>query len=121
VTIAQVAERASITKRWSLFYVWLLPVVELHRANLVKAYLRRAAMSGAKLSGTGLMEANLSGADLSGADLGDVRLHKTTMLPDDTQWTPDTDLARFTDPDHPDFWRSDDPGSPAYRGKDGEQ
>jgi len=29
-------------------------------------------------------------------------------------------LARFTDPNHPDFWRSDNPHSPAYRGKAGD-
>jgi len=32
-------------------------------------------------------------------------------------WTPGIDLERFTDLDHPDFWRSDDPASPAYRSK----
>jgi hypothetical protein len=33
-------------------------------------------------------------------------------------WTPGTDIARFTDPAHTDFWRSDNPDSPAYRGRD---
>jgi hypothetical protein len=39
-----------------------------------------------------------------------------TTLPDGTKWTLDADVARFNDPDHPEFWRSDDPSSPAYRG-----
>jgi hypothetical protein len=38
-----------------------------------------------------------------------------TTLPDGTRWTPEADLARFTDPAHPHFWRSNNPHSPAYR------
>jgi DNA-binding NtrC family response regulator len=52
---------------------------------------------------------------LGGANL------QMASLPDGTNWTPDTGMARFTDPEHPEFWRSDDPGSPAYRGMDGYQ
>ncbi|MEJ2151089.1 MAG: hypothetical protein P8Z40_16680 [Chloroflexota bacterium] len=37
------------------------------------------------------------------------------MLPDDSTWTPDADMRRFTDPDHPHFGRSEQPGAPAYR------
>ena len=29
-------------------------------------------------------------------------------------WTPDADMARFTDPEHPHHWPSDDPSSSAY-------
>ena len=54
------------------------------------------------------MYANLTGADFA----------EDTRLPDGTHWTPDTDITRFTDPDHPRFWRSDDPESPAYGGGD---
>jgi len=61
---------------------------------------------GADLSGAVLGEANLSRADITKADLTDA------MLPDGCQWTPETDMARLTDPAHPDFWRS--PFSPAY-------
>jgi hypothetical protein len=63
-----------------------------------------------------LQGANLSYANLQGAVLEDAELNETTILPDGTQWTPDTDLKRFTDPKHPNFWRSDEPDSPAYRG-----
>jgi hypothetical protein len=35
-----------------------------------------------------------------------------TRLPVDGRKQPE----RFTNPNHPQFWRSDDPGSPAYRG-----
>jgi hypothetical protein len=37
------------------------------------------------------------------------------VLPDGTRWTPDTDMERFTDPQHPAFWRSDNRHSPAHR------
>lgn len=59
---------------------------------------------------------DLYGADLAHADLSDVIFDVDTTLPDRTRWTPDIDIARFTDPNHLDFWRSDDPESPAYRG-----
>lgn len=111
----------------------------LWNTNLQQAYLGDASLqgtnlSGANLQGVNLWNANLQGAnlamaslqgaylydaDLRGANLEDAIFDETTRLPDDTAWTPDTDMARFTDPNHPDFWRSDDPSSPAYRG-DGE-
>jgi hypothetical protein len=40
-------------------------------------------------------------------------LDETVTLPDGTNWTSDTDMMRFTDPAHPQFWRSDEPNSPA--------
>jgi hypothetical protein len=59
-----------------------------------------------------LLEANLLNANLT-----DAKFDETTVLPDAvweyvTQtdinitgyWTPDTDMSRFTDPEHPDFW-----------------
>ena len=51
-------------------------------------------------------------------NLEKVEFNEKTKLPDGKKWTPDTDMARFTDPEHPDFWRSDFTGSPAYRGYD---
>ena len=64
--------------------------------------------------------AHLSGAYVWRANLRDARPDSITPLPDGTKWTPDADLTRFTDPDHPDFWRADDLKSPAYRGQDGD-
>ena len=80
-------------------------------ANLQEANLRVANLQEANLWGT-----NLWGANLQGADLGGATFDENTMLPDGTKWTPGTDMARFTDSGHPDFWRSDDTQSPAYRG-----
>jgi uncharacterized protein YjbI with pentapeptide repeats len=70
----------------------------------------KANLSGADLRGT-----NLRGADLEYAILEDAQWDETTVLPDDTYWTTEVDLARFTDPNHADFWRSDELGSPAYK------
>ena len=86
--------------------------------------LSGAKLSGGDLRGADLHSACLDGTDLCEANLQDAKLIKTehskgTILPDGTVWTPDTDVAHFTDPEHPDFWRSDNPYSPAYRGDEG--
>jgi hypothetical protein len=93
----------------------------LRDAGLQAAYLRGASFENATLTGADLTGANLLGTIFTGADLSHAQLagafyDEKTVLPDGTFWTPDTDLARFTDPAHPDFWRSNDPLSPAYRG-----
>lgn len=93
----------------------------LGSANLRAAKLSHANLEGAHLSGANLQdaylgEANLKGAHLWQADLRGATFTKsktdtkpkfdeTTTLPDDTKWTPKTDMARFTDPNHPEFWK----------------
>lgn len=82
----------------------------LQRANLIVADLAGANLTDADLRGANLFQANLENAILDGA-LWDVN----TVLPDSTYdsqsgafddlWTPQTDMARYTDPNHPDFWR----------------
>jgi hypothetical protein len=87
---------------------------------LVEATLQGADLWQADLQGTVLWWANLQGVDLRGAnlkdtDLADAQFDENTILPDalptfdtnawSSKWTPDTDMARFTDPDHPDFWQ----------------
>lgn len=125
-----------------------LVLADLRGATLISADLTGADLSYANLEGAHLAEAELTGADLSRANLkgaflryydldffppeyvtSDPALSKiskmvakfdeNTILPDGTKWTPDTDMARFIKPDHPEFWRTGDPRSPAYRG-DGE-
>jgi len=71
-------------------------------ANLQGAMLLSANLQGANLAGANLQRTMLASANLQGA-----RLSERTRLPDGTNWTPGTDMARFTDPDHPDFWRPD--------------
>ena len=77
-------------------------------ANLFRASLYGADLRGANLSGADLREAILCEANLFGADLSEVRFSQKTILPDGTKWMPDTDMARFTDPKHPDFWFPDE-------------
>lgn len=94
--------------------------VNLQQANLVSADLQGALLLKTNLQGAILMDANMQGVDLRLANLegADLRLAnmKGAILPDGTTWMPDTDMDYFTDPNHPSFWRSDDPTSPAYRG-----
>ncbi len=92
----------------------------LQGADLMFTYLRGATLSRANLQEADLCDAFLKGADLKhanlqGASLSGAKFDEETVLPDGSKWAPDTDMARFTDPAHPDFWRSDDPDSPAYR------
>jgi hypothetical protein len=85
----------------------IMPGADLGCVNLNDANLRTA-----NLRGTNLQGADLSGANLQGAHLTDAIFDEDTILPDaeydsgiyPSYWTPDTDMARFTDPDHPDFW-----------------
>jgi uncharacterized protein YjbI with pentapeptide repeats len=72
---------------------------KLYRVNLNGAYLRDANLSGSHLEG-----ARLEGADLTHAILEEAHLDELTTLPDGTRWAADTDLRRFTNPNHPDFW-----------------
>jgi hypothetical protein len=58
----------------------------------------------------------LIGANLHGVELADAIFDENTVLPDGTLWTPNTDMGRFLYSLHPDFWRSDEYTSPAYRG-----
>lgn len=73
-------------------------------ANLREADLRGADLREANLWGAYLYGANLTGADMSGANLQNIRFDEQTILPDGQPWTPESDLERFTNPDHPDFW-----------------
>lgn len=89
----------------------LLKGADLRFANLTGAYLAGANFEGTKLRG----------ARLVGADLTDARFNEQTILPDsnwlgkdangnsifDKFWIPDTDMTRYTNPNHPDFWQPD--------------
>ena len=104
-------------------------VASLAHASLMCADLRGAIFSNGTLYGAACNKANFEGANLfqanaqatgfyqanfKNADLTRVIFDTTTFLPDGTHWTPGTDMTRFTDPNHINFWRSDDPCSPAY-------
>ena len=80
----------------------------LQDADLIMAHLQSATLHSANLSGANLWNTYLQGTDLSGANLQNATLLRShfdinTILPDGTRWSEDTDLTRFTNPNHPDF------------------
>jgi uncharacterized protein YjbI with pentapeptide repeats len=101
---------------------------DLRRANFTDTTCVRADFAGAScvsvnfadadLSSVNFGGANLSGSHLSGATLRDTQFDERTVLPDavylgndaigqakfDRYWTASTDMTRYTDPNHPDFW-----------------
>lgn len=106
---------------------------DLSNADLSYSNMRNVDLEHAKLSNAILTCADLRGSNLINADLefantyihwlndpSEIRanpeMFTQLILPDGTQAEPDTDTSRFTDPNHPDFWRSNDPQSPAYIG-----
>jgi hypothetical protein len=87
---------------------------DLELANFQGADLVYANMRGAIINETILEGANLRGANFQGVKLETAYFDEKTTLPDGTLWTSDTDLDRFTNLLHPQFWRSKEPKSPAY-------
>lgn len=88
----------------------ILEGTDFRNANLNAADMRNASLVDANLQGATLRKTSLQGADLTGANLENALLTGTyfsteTILPDGTFWSEDTDMDRFTDPNHPDFWR----------------
>lgn len=78
----------------------------LRLANLQDALLVDANLREADLTHADLRRANLLRADLHAVDFHRASLSEDTRLPDASMWTPDTDMTRFTDPDHPEFYES---------------
>lgn len=111
----------------------------LQRANLFSARLQNANLFKVDMEWAFLSEAKMQGANLANANLRNAELENTifdekTVLPDaevkttdngfplrdehrnlvyDKYWTPQTDMSRYTDPNHvdengnPDFWQPD--------------
>lgn len=100
---------------------------DLRNANLINANLAHANLLDANLALANLKGVFLGGANLKGTDLWEVDFDKMTVLPDadfvgldhfkrdiyDKYWTPETDMSRYTNPNHkdkdgnPDFWQPD--------------
>lgn len=74
--------------------------IDLSGANLTGAWLDNADLKSACLLSVNLMDASLLYVDLS-----DAIYNMNTTLPDGTRWKPGTDMGRFTDPNHPQFWQ----------------
>lgn len=108
------ATREIRERRWHHGEGSILKGVKLALANLQEAELEGFDLEGTILVFANLRQAHLNGANLSGthlfgADLRDAVLHQThmderTLLPDGSHWSPVTDMRRFTDSNHPDFW-----------------
>ncbi|MGB7337529.1 MAG: pentapeptide repeat-containing protein [Phototrophicaceae bacterium] len=92
--------------------------VDLYRANLQQAYLKEARLQAANLTRAKLQQATLWDTNLQDAILRDANLlnakyiettifNAQTILPDGSQWTPEPDMTRYTNPVHPDFWEPD--------------
>ncbi len=94
-----------------------LRTVYFESCNLRETDLTNANLQGSQFVLVELQGANLWGANLQEVWFGDCVFDVRTTLPDGDHWTPDTDLERFTDPNHSGFWRSSAPWSPTYRGK----
>lgn len=103
----------------SLFYRANLSHTNLLKTNFSNAYLFRANLSYAGLSSTNFCQACLHQATLEHAYLERVQFDDKTVLPDGEiiewdvdygeatytkYWSKDTDMERYTNPDHPDFW-----------------
>lgn len=86
-------------------------------ANLQGVNLHFVDLQDAQLAWVKLQGATLNNANLQAAALSLAVFDTNTILPDGNNWTPETDMSRYTDPTHPQFWRSDNLNSPAYRGK----
>lgn len=105
----------------------------LYEANLSRAVLNDADLSGALLTRADLHETHLTDTQFHSADLSGACMWKAmivahhdrklfdeqTILPDQSHWSgsPET-IKRFTDPAHPQFWRSGEMRSPAYNRRD---
>lgn len=89
-------------------------------ANFQNSRLIYADLQYANLARVQLQKADLEQANLQGARLDYVEIDESTILPDGTHWSlSEGILQRFTDPNHPQFWRSDNHASPAYQGNGG--
>jgi len=117
----------------------------LKEAKLHWVDFKEAILVGANLEGANLRDANLEGVIFDGfiwkrtlyegyfqshpdidreiynEDEKKLRWEASfdleTTLPDGTKWTPETDMKRFTNSNHPDFWRppeTDDEGEPYW-------
>lgn len=78
------------------------------RGWLQDGSLRGADLSRADLRGADLGKANLTGVQFFSRRYGHARFDNTTRLPDETFWQDDypiSDIQRYTNPDHPDYWR----------------
>jgi uncharacterized protein YjbI with pentapeptide repeats len=79
--------------------------VDASEANFVGANLRGADLRGANLNHAKLHGSVFENANLLGAEIEYALFDDQTVLPDGIHWEPHTDLERFTQAHHIDFWQ----------------
>ena len=77
----------------------------LQGVDFAEADLETASLVNANLRNSRLIGVRFERADLLHADIEDAVFDESTVLPDGMRWTRNTDLTRYTDPSHPNFWR----------------
>jgi hypothetical protein len=92
---------------------------DLRHADFSNAFMRGAVLEQATLTGAVMLHAQLHGANLQAADLREADLRDAILtratLPDGDKWDTCTEVSRFTDPDHGDFWQAEKLSWPVYR------
>ncbi|MFN8565589.1 MAG: pentapeptide repeat-containing protein [Anaerolineae bacterium] len=92
------------------YLVW----VNFQQADFSEIYYAVFSMDTSEAK-SGTFSVNLRGANLTNADLqGAYNFDKAifsedTILPDATKWVKGTDITRFTNPKHPNFWKAPAP------------
>lgn len=111
------------------FYKATLAKADLSQSDMGETYLHRANLSHASMFGTDLRGAVLWNANLRQVKhLDKATFDETTVLPDarplqddegntryddagrvifNKHWSPNIDMRRYTDPQHPDYWSVD--------------
>ena len=79
----------------AILFITNLQGANLSSTNLQGAHLGSANLQGVDLTFAKLQGANLIGTNLQGAKVNRAQMDETTILPDRSRWTPDTDLTKF--------------------------
>lgn len=111
----------------TILYKCNLSHADLSKANMIDTFLHRATLDHTSLFNTDFRHAALGNVSLRHAKyIETAHFDEHTILPDalpikdengktiqnevghyvyDKYWTPDVDMTRYTDPNHPDFWQ----------------
>lgn len=81
-----------------------LRYANLRNTQLIRADLKNADLQFANFANANLRGVRLEGALMQGAKLQGAEFSENTMLPDGTYWSEGTDISRFTDPNHHDYY-----------------
>lgn len=76
-------------------YLW---AISLRNARLIGAVFRDANLTYADLSNADLMDTDFTDAELEYANFAGAKFRYTTILPDGSYWSEDTDMTQFTGP-----------------------